>query len=294
MKVLLYLRYVDDINIVVKNMAARVESDKPKDEANMLFVQQIANTIDPSIQVTIDYPSRHSDVKMPILDLKVWPSQEQDPETREVSVTIMHEHYHKEVGSRAVVNAKSALPHKMKRTIHTQEIIRILRNCSRQLPWEVTRAHIEEYVTRMQFSGYTRDFRAEVVRSALSAYDCMVKRDADGEEPLYRPKGWKKVERVKARRARKDDWFRERKGKGEHDNESVVFVPATPGGVMRKRYVEAIEKAGVKIGVAEVPGPNLKQRLQRSDPFKEKKCTGEGCLVCEEGDGGRCRTNGVT
>ena len=134
MKVLLYLRYVDDINIVVKNMTARVESDKPKDEANMLSVKQIANTIDPSIQVTIDYPSRHSDVKMPILDLKVWPSQEQDPETREVSVTIMHEHYHKEVGSRAVVNAKSALPHKMKRTIHTQEIIRILRNCSRYLP----------------------------------------------------------------------------------------------------------------------------------------------------------------
>ena len=63
---------------------------------------------------------------------------------------------------------------------------------------------------------------------------------------------------------------------------------------MRKRYVEAIERAGVTIGVAEVPGPNLKQRLQKSDPFKEKKCTGEGCLVCEEGDGGRCRTNGVT
>lgn len=40
------------------------------------------------------------------------------------------------------------------------------------------------------------------------------------------------------------------KRKGKHSNESVVFVPATPGGVMRKRYMEAIEKAGLKIGVA--------------------------------------------
>ena len=46
------MRYVDDINIVVKNMTARVESDKPKDETNMLFVQQIATIIDPLIQVT--------------------------------------------------------------------------------------------------------------------------------------------------------------------------------------------------------------------------------------------------
>ena len=87
-----------------------------------------------------------------------------------------------------------------------------------------------------------------MVRSALSAYDCMVKRDADGEEPLYRPKGWKKVERVKARRAGKVDWFRKRKG--EDNKDSVVFVPATPGGVMRKMYVKAMERTGVKIGVA--------------------------------------------
>ena len=102
------------------------------------------------------------------------------------------------------------------------------------------------------FQDTPGDFRAEVVRSALIAYDSMIQNDAEGEEPLYRPKGWKQIERVKARRAGKVDWYKKRKG--EDSNESVVFVPATPGGVMRKRYVEAIEKAGVKIGVAEVPG----------------------------------------
>ena len=38
----------------------------------------------------------------------------------------------------------------------------------------------------------------------------------------------------------------------------------------------------------------LPRKLQRSDPFREKKCESEDCLVCAEGDGGRCRANEVT
>ena len=58
--------------------------------------------------------------------------------------------------------------------------------------------------------------------------------------------------------------------------------------------MKAIGEAKLRIGVAEVPGTNLKRRLQRSDPFREKRCKGENCLVCVEGDGGRCRVDGIT
>ena len=64
--------------------------------------------------------------------------------------------------------------------------------------------------------------------------------------------------------------------------------------MLKRRYEKAISKAGVRIAVAEISGTSLKQRLQKSDPFKEKRCEKEGCLVCAEGDGGRCRINGVT
>ena len=37
----------------------------------MLF-QQIGNSIHPSIQIEVDFPSNHEDGKMPVLDLKVW------------------------------------------------------------------------------------------------------------------------------------------------------------------------------------------------------------------------------
>ena len=206
MKVLLYLRYVDDIVMVNKNM--KDDGDKPRDEANMKIVQTIANTIHPSIEVTFDCPSLHDDQKMPVLDLKVWTSYDVDQENREQEMRILHEHYHKEVASKSVVNARSALPWKTKRTIHTQEVIRILRNCSRHLPTNIARKHIEDYVARMQFSGYDREFRAQVVESAMKGFDKMLEKDRTGVEPLYRSREWNKVERMKARRERKTEWFK--------------------------------------------------------------------------------------
>ena len=51
----------------------------------------------------------------------------------------------------------------------------------------------------------------------------MLEKDASGVEPLYRPKGWNRLERARSRRLGKTEWFR-----GKRKNESVVFVPATP------------------------------------------------------------------
>ena len=100
------------------------------------------------------------------------------------------------------------------------------------------------------------------------------------------------MERARKRRSRsrRTEWFR---GGGKEKKESVIFVPATPGGELKRRYEKVIEEADVKIGVTEVPGTSLKMKLQVSDPFKKKKCESEDCIVCVEGDGGRCRTDGV-
>ena len=53
--------------------------------------------------------------------------------TRTTSV-IMHEFYAKEVASKALVNARSALPWCTNRTVLTQEVLRVMMNCSRMLP----------------------------------------------------------------------------------------------------------------------------------------------------------------
>ena len=49
----------------------------------------------------------------------------------------------------------------------------------------------------------TTSFRAEVVHSALHANDEM-----RGEEPVYRSREWRSVERAEARSEKKGNWFK--------------------------------------------------------------------------------------
>ena len=103
---------------------------------------------------------------------------------------IMHEFYSKEVSSKSVINVRSALPWGSKRTILTQEVLRILLNCSMRLPWEIVAGHVKEMMLCMQYSGYDQRFRTEVVKSALKAYKNIRERDTRGETPMYRQRGW--------------------------------------------------------------------------------------------------------
>ena len=205
MDVKMYKRLVDDINMVLRKRGRDDVGEEvgPQDKLNMDFVQRVANEILQCIQVTTDYPTKNQTGKMPILDLRVWMANLFDRVTHEVNVTVMHEHYSKDVSSKAVIDARSAVPWKVKRTILTQEVIRVLRNCSRNLPWKEVCGHVEEYSKRMQFSGYQESFREEVVKSALDAYDSMIDKDQQGEEPMYRTKYWKRVEHAEARRMKK-------------------------------------------------------------------------------------------
>ena len=83
-------------------------------------------------------------------------------------------------------------------------------------------------------------------------------------------------------------------------NESVVFVPATPSSVLKQRFQQAIKSSGISIAVVEVPGRSLKKRVQRSDPFKSDVCGKvDSCMVCSGRGVGRssgkgCRTEGMT
>ena len=84
----LHKRYVDDTNIVPRQMArgaryvngeititnVTIEEDEdiPDDERTMTLFQTIANTIHPSMRVTIHYPSKHEEKKVPMLDVQMW------------------------------------------------------------------------------------------------------------------------------------------------------------------------------------------------------------------------------
>ena len=300
-------RYVDDINMAVQAtpVGMRYKDGKTHmdersvaedqgisdDERTMTLIKQIGNDIHPSIQLEIDYPSKHQDGKLPILDLKVWmettKGEETDGQDEKASV-IMYEFYSKSMASKTVIHARSAVSWSTKRTVLTQEVLRVLLNCSRLLPWERVVENVNEMVLRMQYSGYSKKFRYEVVDSALKAFRARQRAEREGERPLHRPKEWRKVEREKEKSERKSNWYK------RGGNESVIFVPATPNSRLRKEYQKEIKQQGFNIKVVEKAGIAIKRLLQKSDPFKPRQCEREDCPVCSTGGKGPCDGESVT
>ena len=113
----------------------KIEEDKkvPGDRRTMKIISQLANSIDKNIQTTFEVPSDFPDGKMPYLDTKIWMNynDENCPQGK-----LMHQYFEKPMTTRLVVEKQSAIGDRETRTIHTQSIIRILRNCHQDLPQE--------------------------------------------------------------------------------------------------------------------------------------------------------------
>ena len=272
--VLMYKRYVDDINMVVQK-----SNQDDNEKTIMEKVREIGNTIHSNIEIEVDYPEKHEDKKMPLLDLKVWVEGKR----------VMHEFYHKTVSSKAMIHRRTAMPTSKKRTIITQEILRVMTRCSPNLEWRDVIPHLNEAMKRVQYSGYNKQFRCEVLKSAINAYKKIKEKDRNGTQPMYRKRDWRKEEREKEKKKKRTGWFR----KG--GKRSVIFIPATPKSKLKKLYEDAIRKSELPISVVERSGITLKNKLQKSDPLgKAKKCHNkEECMICMNG-GKSCRKEGIT
>ena len=279
-KIAIYKRYVDDINLLVE------VKEETGEEELWKKIRELGDSIHESIQLEADYPAKYPDKKVPILDIKVWVDLEGK---------VMHEYYCKPVASKSVVDSQSAMPFKDRRTVLTQDLLRIILRCSPELPWDEKKKHVEEYVLRMQFSGYGETVRKEIVRSAIKAYESIKKKVAEKERPLYITKTWRQKERLKDKRKKKTNWYKKEKG-GKQDDEkqykSVLFVQPTRGSVLKQKYEQVIGRSRCNVKVIERAGRSVCQKLQKSYPFKKDKCAVNDCFVClSEGKGNCLREN---
>ncbi len=278
----MYKRYKDDINYIVETGEedVRVEERVETQRRTVMEVKNIAERIDSNLKVTVDAPFEHEDEKIPMLDVKLWIGKSKDGVTK-----ILHSHYMKEVSSRALINAASAHSENMKMNVMINEISRILKNCSTQLPWEEMAKWVSYFVKRMQFSGYDKEFRHAVVTKALTRYDKRVE-EYQRTGTMYPILTQKEKDE---KRKNKKEWYA-RSGRYE----SVMFVEATPGGELRKKIQSLSEKYKMKVKVVEKVTKTVKNVLQKSDPFPEPNCGREDCEVCRRKSDSNtdCRTTG--
>ena len=181
-RVRMYSRYVDDINIVCDKTDLKVE-EEATDEATMKCIQEFANAIHKSIQVTIDYPSNHMNGRMPVLDLEQWIEQVDIEGDRRHQ--ILHSHYMKNIASQNVISKQSALSIQAKINILVSDLVRVMRNVSQQCNKGERSKHVQHFIHRMQFLGYAQEDKVLVYKKAKKLFDNIVERDRTGQCPMY-------------------------------------------------------------------------------------------------------------
>ena len=97
------------------------------------------------------------------------------------------EFYQKPVASNLCLEARSALPWKVKIMTLVNDIERRMRNCDRDLPMDRRAVHLTEAMAKMARSGYSEEVRAEVLVAGLKAYYRNIEREEQGAGRVNRP-----------------------------------------------------------------------------------------------------------
>ena len=283
MNSLLYSRYVDDTDIVLKGITKNANEEI--DKQTMEEAQKIANNIHESIQVTIDYPSNHENGRMPCLDTEQWIEEVKIGDCNKPQ--ILHSHYQKKMSNRYLTLKQSATSYQSKINTHVANLVRVFRNISPLCEVDETIKNVKIFLLRLQHSGYNQAERYNVYRRAKRKYSTMVDNDKNGIIPLYRDKFWNQEERIHSKRNKMKNWFSE---KGRYD--AVFFVEATQNMKLAIECQKILKDIDLSIKVVERAGINLKQCLVKSNPFERRKCK-KHCHICLSHPDVKCKSREV-
>ena len=303
---LMIKRYVDDLNAILTavkpgvrfNQAENklevveelVEEDrnKVKDEVTMKVFGDVANSIDPDIEVEIDFPSKHPSQMLAILDMEMGMLENK----------VQYKFYRKPMANKYTMMANSAVSDRVKRSTMTNEALRRLLSCSANLE-ECKKVEVmEDYARLLRRSGYSERFRHEVISDAIKGHQKLRQEVSDGKRPLNRPRGFQEDERRRRRQEKGERWYR-REERGSKVREGLFIIPPTPESLLAKTFkkicIEELKGTNIAMAVTERGGRRLAEELGCTVPGKSAKehCKREKCFTCNTGQLGMCRRTGL-
>ena len=211
--------------IEIKHEQMLKDENIEKDRRTANLIVDIANSIDPSIQVVASVPSDFPNKKLPLLNSQVW--IENNPE---YGPQIRFEHYEKTMASALEIQKDSAISEQTKRATLVQGGLTRLLNTSIELGKDKQNEILSQYMKKLQTSGYDKKFRVEILKSIIKAWKSILEKDRTGERPLHRPRNFMKAERKNEKNDKKLNWF---KGRNGNTFSSVLMVPITPNGELK-------------------------------------------------------------
>ena len=114
---------------------------------------------------------------MPVLDIQVWLDED---------CQILFEFYRKPMANSLVILNRSAVAASTKRSTLFQETMRRLRNCHPDLEWSEKAKHLTFFANQLRISGYSQQYRTQVIQGAVKRFDAMLTAHKAGTAPLYR------------------------------------------------------------------------------------------------------------
>ena len=152
--------------------------------------------------------------------------------------------------------------------------MRRLLNTSLEYPKVVTDEILSNYMQKLLNSGYDHRFREDILLSVKNAYKKIMEKHLSGEKPRHRDRDFMKEERAKEKEEKGKKWF-----KKNNNYDSVMFIPITPGSVLKKRIQERLAGGILRIKLVEYTGPKIIELLkQRVNSGGEGERCGQDCL----------------
>ena len=299
--VTMYKRFVDDSNLKAVAIDSTLGWDSetrrlvpvdpkgiPSDEHTATVVMEIANSVTSMLRFTCDFPSKHRNNRMPVLDICMWTTESNH------GTLSNYEFYSKPMANDVMIPATSALSNGVKLSTYRQAAFRILRNTAVHLPWHMKVKHLNELNLRMVLAGYSEGFRVKAMEGGIKGFMKHLYRCEMEGRPINRPRDLDESRRKKSR-ANRQEWISE----GPVKYDSVLFVPATHGSQLAKeiRGLEEANRQGRKtrIRVVELTGQTVRNTLAQNYPWKFGGCGVQDCFHCSTTKKftTSCRTPGV-
>ena len=249
---------------------------------------EIANAVDPDIEVEIDFPSKHPSKMLPILDMEMGMNENK----------VQYMFYRKPMANKYTMMANSAVSERVKRSTMTNEALRRLLCCSPNLEEQKKVKVMEDYAKLLKRSGYSERFRYEVISDAIKGHQKLIQEEAEGRRPLNRPRGFQEEERRRKRQEKVGRWYR-REERCSKVREGVFIIPPTPDSVLAKAFKKICEEElrgkNISMAVSERGGRRLGQELGCTVPGQSLRehCRREKCFPCNTGQVGACRKTGL-
>ena len=190
-----------------------------REQVTMLCIRDAANSAIPWLSFTFDHPALHDSKMVPCLDLQLWVHHPQHEEQGLGADTLAWSFYEKSTSSSKVMRATSAFTWRCKLVTMSNEVVRRMRNSTRQLTLEARLSIMSTFIDKLRSSGYARSTVDGILTSGLKCYFRKLTIDLEGGPSMNRREDSNAMEMTRRRKklGASQAWYARRRG-GDQSN----------------------------------------------------------------------------